>query len=444
MIFLSEALPDIPRLFTAIAEFLSCLLFIIFAKRKYNNLKTGLISIAALGVFIGFHYLAGILPIYFWIPCMIIAAGLMFLFIYITCLGSIRLSLYNGITAFIIAEFSAAFEWWQYYFFSDNFRLMKSDLASVLFCIVTYVILFSIFLLLEGRYGKDRTNIAWKDIIGNLLVAVVIFVVSNISFVDWDTPMTSKYPLEIFYIRALVDFCGVVVLYSAREQRKYNNAKMELAQMHNLLVRQYQQYCITKGTIDSVNKKYHDLKHQLTLLSQNSNNNETKKSIDEINEEIKLYSAVYKTGNDVLDTILTSKASICVEKGIDLTCIADGNAISFMNEMDICSFFGNALDNAIESVEKIEDKDKRVINIKVYQQNMFVIVGFENYYEGRLLYENGELQSTKKNKLNNHGYGVKSIKSIAEKYGGRIKINTADNWFIVNAMIPISKKEASE
>ena len=433
--FLIESVPNIPRLYTAVAEFLACLLFIIFAKKKFNKWKTTIICVIALITFILFHYVAGIAPIQFWIPFMIMAVLLMWLFINSTCKGSIKLSLQNTITAFIIAEFVASVEWWLYFFFASSFEPLKSDLANALICIFLYGSLFSILFLLERRYGKEKTVIEWKDIFTTLLSALVIFIVSNISFVDFETPMTSKYPLEIFYIRALVDFCGVIVLYSAREQKKYINAKIELSEMHNLLVRQYQQYCVTKETIDLVNKKYHDLKHQLSLLA-DSSSEKTKKSIDEIKKDIKLYETVYKTGNDVLDTILTSKASICLEKEIGLTCIADGSAIRFMNEMDICSFFGNALDNAIESVEKIKDKDKRIINIKVYQQNMFLIVSLENYYEGRLLYENGELQSTKKNRASNHGYGVKSIRSVVEKYGGRIKINTDDNWFIINAMIP--------
>ena len=49
--------------------------------------------------------------------------------------------------------------------------------------------------------------------------------------------------------------------------------------------------------------------------------------------------------------------------------------------MDLCSIFGNALDNAIESAEKLEDPEKRQIKVYVYAQNQFVIIRFENFYD---------------------------------------------------------------
>lgn len=61
--------------------------------------------------------------------------------------------------------------------------------------------------------------------------------------------------------------------------------------------------------------------------------------------EIRQYEAQNKTGNKVLDTVLTSKSLYCNKNGITFTCVADGTLLGFMDVMDICSIFGNALDN---------------------------------------------------------------------------------------------------
>lgn len=82
-------------------------------------------------------------------------------------------------------------------------------------------------------------------------------------------------------------------------------------------------------------------------------------------QEIRSYEAQNKTGNEVLDTILTSKSLYCQQHGITLTCVADGAALDFMDTMDLCSLFGNALDNAIESVEKLPDSEQRLIHLVV-------------------------------------------------------------------------------
>ena len=84
--------------------------------------------------------------------------------------------------------------------------------------------------------------------------------------------------------------------------------------------------------------------------------------LDAMEQEIRSYEAQNKTGNEVLDTILTSKSLYCQQHGITLTCVADGAALDFMDTMDLCSLFGNALDNAIESVEKLPDSEQRLIH----------------------------------------------------------------------------------
>ena len=55
--------------------------------------------------------------------------------------------------------------------------------------------------------------------------------------------------------------------------------------------------------------------------------------------------------------------------------------LDFMDVMDICSIFGNALDNAIECEMKIPEKEKRLIHVTVSRQKAFLSLRFENYCE---------------------------------------------------------------
>ena len=61
-----------------------------------------------------------------------------------------------------------------------------------------------------------------------------------------------------------------------------------------------------------------------------------------------------------------------MQKHITFTCMADGKLISFMHVKDICSIFGNALDNAIECVSQFDDPEKRLITLSMYQKNRFL------------------------------------------------------------------------
>jgi len=129
------------------------------------------------------------------------------------------------------------------------------------------------------------------------------------------------------------------------------------------------------------------------------------------------------------------KSVACLESNINFTCVADGTLIDFMSVMDICSIFGNPLDNAIESVREIKNPEMRLIKLVVVAQNDLLIIRFENYFENHLKYENGQLATTKHDRFS-HGYGIKSIKSVVDKYEGNVNINTEHNWFKLAILIP--------
>ena len=75
-------MPDIPRIYTAIAEWMACMLFILPVKKRFDNAKTGALMAVFLIVQSVFLMITGSVKIYFWIPCMIIAVLLMIGFIY--------------------------------------------------------------------------------------------------------------------------------------------------------------------------------------------------------------------------------------------------------------------------------------------------------------------------------------------------------------------------
>ncbi len=435
-------LPDIPRIYTAVSEWLACMIFVVFSVKRFDNLKTAVLSVAALVTLCIFHWLAGEMPLWSWIPCMLVAVAGMCLFIWGARKLKFHEACYAGIQAFVIAEFVSALEWWLYYFFASTFTITAPTVASVMICALIYLALYALLLVLERRYAKRKTFPPnYKDLLAVAVIACAVFLISNISFLGWDTPISSKYPLEIFYIRTLVDFCGVLILYSAREQKISAYVRTELAQIQLLLDKQYEQYRLTKETIEIVNRKHHDLKHSLAVLK-----NGTERAgeyASETEHDIKPYDAVFRTGNDVLDTILMGKSIKCEQSGITFTCVADGGALSFMSDMDICSLFGNALDNAIESFDGATGDDAKFIKLAVYKSGELLIVKCENTFNGKVTCVNGDLISTKGGR-DYRGFGIKSIKAVAEKYGGSVSIAAQPPTFTICAVFPRTEEEKSE
>ena len=118
--------------------------------------------------------------------------------------------------------------------------------------------------------------------------------------------------------------------------------------------------------------------------------------------------------------------------------MANGDVIAFMDDMDIFSLFGNAISNAIESVSRIADPRRRQISLKVRRVGNLCSVHVENYYSGKIDFEEG-LPVTDKDK-NYHGFGMRSMKRIVESYGGALNVTCTDELFILDIVMPYKYK----
>ena len=140
-----------------------------------------------------------------------------------------------------------------------------------------------------------------------------------------------------------------------------------------------------------------------------------------------------QTGNDTLDTLLTQKSLVCEANKIQLTVMLDGGALSFMSVQEINSFFGNAIDNAVEYLSAV-DEDKRFIRISSSRSGSIFTIRIENYCETDVRFRKNGLPETTKEDNGYHGFGTKSIKNIAVKYGGDASFTREDDLFIVTAI----------
>lgn len=431
-------MPDIPRIYTAIAEWAACMIFILPLKKRFETWKTIFIMVAVLVIQGTFLVATGNLVIYFWIPCMIAAVLLMVGFIFVCCDVNTTDAAYFGMIAFVVAEFMASVEWQIVcYFWMGN--IPKVWIQVIMLGAIYGGIIAVLWEILHKHLPKDgKMNINIKEYFSALLIAITVFAVSNLSFLSVNTPFSGRYSFEIGNIRTMVDLGGIAILYAHLIQCCELRVRRELEAVQNVLQNQYVQYKQSRESIDLINYKYHDLKHQIAILRSETDPEKRNEFLNHMEDEIKQYEAQNKTGNKVLDTVLTSKSLYCAKHGITFTCVADGTLLDFMDVMDICSIFGNALDNAIECELKIADKEKRLIHVTVSQQKNFLILRFENYYEGNLKVKEGRFLTTKKEK-EFHGYGIKSIRYTVNKYDGAVSIDTKENWFDLKILIPIAR-----
>lgn len=427
-----NAIPDIPRIYTALAEWISCLAVVLMLQPQVRKSRLALLAALYLGVLVVFMELTATVALWLWIPCMLAAFLSMALFMCLCTKMDLYRSIYYGVLAFTAAECMAAMAWQVVNLGSRIWHLE----AAVLLAVYGMVVLIEYRLFgRRGAVGK-QLEISRGDWFTALFIGIIVFAGSNLRFVTDDIYAPGTYSREIANARTMIDVAGVSMLY-AHHVSCHNHATVrELEAVQSTLKTQYQQYMQSRESIEMINVKYHDMRHQIQFLRSEQDAQKRNAFLDRMEQEIVHFQVQNKTGNAVLDTILTGKNLYCHQHGITMTSVADGKLLDFMDVQDICNIFGNAIDNAIESVMEIEDREKRLIHVTVSRVNAFVMIRIENYYEGTLHMDGANFLSTKQDKKN-HGYGIKSIRYTADRYDGAVSINANDHWFDIKIVIPM-------
>ena len=236
----------------------------------------------------------------------------------------------------------------------------------------------------------------------------------------------------------VLQFYCITLLYLQSALFKKSSMRKELETIQLLWHQQKGQYQLSKETIELINHKCHDLKHQVQAIRAVKDEKERETYLEKIEKSVQIYSAIVRTGNEILDTILTEKSLICENSGIHINCVADGSLLAFMNPVDLYTLFGNALDNAIEAVRKLESKEKRVIDIMLYERQSFLMLQIVNPMCGEVKFEDG-LPLTTKAKNGYHGYGMKSMLHTIQKYDGHLTTEVKNGCFYFNVMLPLER-----
>ena len=435
---------DIPRFYTALAEWGACVIYICLIKKRFNNKITVALSTLFLVAQIALLVPTGDLPTVWWIPCMVAAALLMYLFIY--TVGNVHsiTAAYLCARAFLIAEFTASFQWQLDCYLNARVDVEHFVFAKIVMLVVIYTAIFVLVAFMEKPLMNPEylNKITYKEFIAVIAIVAVAFTFSNLSFIWKNTPFSSGFRSDIFNIRTLFDLAGMTILYAYQSRVCELMAESEIVTMDSMLKSQYNQYRNYQESIDLINMKYHDLKHQIAGLRAETDIDKRTEWLDAMEDDIRGFESVTNTGNKVLDTIIEGKIMHGQKYDIKFTCVIDGKLLEFMHVTDICTIFGNAIDNAIENVVMIKDIEKRIIHVTVSAKNKFVLIQFQNYCEvkpnedkrGVRLFE-----SSKADKRN-HGFGLKSIQYTVDKYDGTMKAGMNKDWFELTILIPCSNK----
>lgn len=180
----------------------------------------------------------------------------------------------------------------------------------------------------------------------------------------------------------------------------------------------------------------HDIQNHFNMIEGYLKSNRLNEAIAYI-EELKgadsmLESNLVNTGNFIVDSILNYKLSTIQDVETELEVFVPSSIE--IDTVHFVSILTNLLDNAIEALRSMKEKDNRILRIRIVYSKGRLIMTFQNSYDGGIVYEDGEICSSKHDS-DRHGYGLTNVKRAIEPYDGLLKINHNGEIFSIQALL---------
>ncbi len=242
-----------------------------------------------------------------------------------------------------------------------------------------------------------------------------------------------------------------------------------------IIVLARQQQLEQQSMLTEINRKYyesmeqqhfeirrlkHDLANHLQILSALP---EDKRAVylSDLTESAAITQSISYCMDTTVNAVLTVKKSLMERYGISMENAIDIPAELPFDKTDICALYANALDNAIEACMKLPESGRRISLKNTVQKGLFclevsnpVAVSSKDTSaeaESKPLQilsrrpkkavPSGALPPTSKPDKINHGFGLKSIQEIVERYHGSLELKTENNVFNLFLYIPLSQAE---
>lgn len=180
---------------------------------------------------------------------------------------------------------------------------------------------------------------------------------------------------------------------------------------------------------------YHNHMQAIKALLSMGKKEELSDYLDNLEKDLDSIDIAIRTGNVGLDAILSSKVSIARKNNIEVNCTAKVPQDLKVSDVHLCAIVGNLLDNAIEACEKItEGTAPRFIRIYIglFKSQLYISVSNATCEKHRR-----RLSELVTSKLGEHGFGLRRIDKLAEKYDGYVNRKNEPGIFATEVMLPL-------
>ena len=316
--------------------------------------------------------------------------------------------------------------------------------------IISQTLFVYFYMFMRKRFDKDKIsffNNKYNILVGLILVLTVIIMVIlawMYGNIDVTNKSIGKTLLMLTLCISLWSIASITLINQVlKDMEEKHKNEMELQQIN--LERVY--LTDVNSALEEIRILRHDMRGELALIHGYNELNQKDKirlHIEKKLHEMDVQLIPQIDSENIITSFLNFKIKEAESKNInvDLTSKINDEEI-YIDKGDICRVINNIMNNAIEA---LQDCDTKSMKLFIGIAGGYLIIKSENPYKGSLLTDGEKIITIKKDKTK-HGYGLKSINNIAEKYNGFMSILYEDNKFKIDVEmlnIGVYKNAAAE
>ncbi|MDE6529294.1 MAG: GHKL domain-containing protein [Lachnospiraceae bacterium] len=319
-----------------------------------------------------------------------------------------------------------------------NISDQQQKIASVLAYLLVKVILFFLILVIRKQFAKK----SMEKMLDTEWLRFLFFPIFTIAAISAMLSVCEYVQtVEQANLLAVIAFgmvgMNIVVFYlindiMEREMKMHENKVFQIQAKNQL-----EMYRSISENFDKQKRKTHEYKNQISCIESLLD----KKQYSKLEEYVKtIYGSLnnepdaVNTNNVIINAILNTKYQEADAKGIVFAFRVNDLSELKIKDEDVVTILANLLNNAIEACETCEDK--KIIKLKFVKEEDMIIIAVKNTFNYDVVYENGEIKSTKTSSVEEHGVGIKNVLKIIEKYGGAYVIEDKNKEFLFSIIIP--------
>lgn len=301
--------------------------------------------------------------------------------------------------------------------------------------IISQTLFMYFYALIKKRIDKDK--ISFFNNKYNILVSSILFLTVIIMIIlawmygniDVTNEGISKTLLMLTLCVSLLSITSITLMDQVlKDMEEKHKNEMELQQIK--LERVY--LADVNSTLEEIRILRHDMRGELALIHGYNELNQREKirlHIEKKLREMDIQLIPQIDNENIITSFVNFKLKEAKSKNIDVEIISNINDKEiYIDKEDICRIINNIMNNAIEA---LQDFNIKKVKLFIGIAGDYLIIKSENPYKGRMLTEGEKIITTKKDRTK-HGYGLKSIKNIAEKYNGFMSIMYDDEKFKID------------